>query len=236
MRNANSLIVLALAALSFAAPAEASTRVFRLHNHPSNALLPPMYGFRWDNLFGTGGEYTFSFDHNDGSELADVRLTYDTSANTIRIAGRAYGGKDIGSAWHATQRGWINIDFTYRASVHSGVDNKNLVAGNDYYVTAMNPTNNGGFSLDGWGGNLVVNMIDKFGTDDGYSFAWDNDYDSKGNQSVANNPLIWSGDGWVTTPDMQMISGSRDWIFIGDELIPLPVRETTWGAIKSLLP
>lgn len=221
---------LAAACLLFAAgQASAATRVFLLHDHPNGQLNPPTYGFRWDNLFGAGGQHTFSFDHTDGMETAEVTLVYDDVQNTIRIYGRAYGGKDIGGGWDPVEQGWIDIDFTYRDNVHADVDNKNLVPGDDFYVIAESPNNNGFFMLDGWGGNLTVNMVDKWSSADGYSFGFDNDADSKGNPAIIGDPTIFSGDGWVAPP-----SGSRDFIFIGEEITHTPVEATTWGAVKKL--
>lgn len=224
-------ILLASALMILAStPAQAGITQFLLHDHPNGQVNPPSYGFRFDDLFGGGGIYTFSFDYADINENADVRLDYDDVQNTIRIYGRAFGGKDTGTAWDPLESGWITIDFTYNVNVNANVDNSALALGDDYYVTNESPSNSGSFVLDGWGGDITVNISDKFSGADGHSFGFDNDYDSKGNATIANDPLIYSGDGWLAPPG----GSARDWIFIGEMMTPLPVEQSTWGSLKRV--
>ncbi len=215
-----------LAAALMAAPAFAGVTMFTLHDHPNGQINPPSYGLRLDDLLGSG-QFTFSFDYVDGSGAAGVTLTHDDVAGTIRISGRAFGGKDLGAGWDPATRGWVNIDFLYTTNVavrNSCAD----PTGDDVYVTGMSASNSGTVTLDGWGGNQVFNFTDK-SDDTGCSFTFDNDSDSKGNATVANNPSIWSGNGWL----MPVSSGSRDWLFIG-EMNSLRAQSATWGKVKSL--
>jgi hypothetical protein len=209
-----------------AVPAFAGVTVFQLHDHPNGAVNPPSYGLRIDDLLASG-EYTFSFDYVDGDGAASVTLTYDDVLGTIRIMGRAYGGRDIGGSWDASARGWVDLDFLYDTSV-SERDNCAGAAGNDVYVTGMSATNGGTVTLDGWGGSGVHAFTDK-ADGSGCTFTFDNDSDSKGNATIAGDPSIWSGNGWL----MPVTSGSRDWLFIG-EMMALPVEDASWGGVKTL--
>lgn len=212
------LIVVAL-------PASAGVTLFNCHDHPNGQIVPPTYGLRLDYLLDNG-RYTFSFDYADGSGSAGVTLTHDDVLGTVRIFGRAYGGKDIGGSWDPAARGWIDIDFTYTTNV-TVRDNCAGAAGNDVHVLSESALNAGTFTLDGWGGNQVFAFTDK--ADAGCSFNFDNDSDSKGNAGIANNPAIWSADGWL----MPGVNGSRDWIFIA-EMATVPTRTITWGQVKSM--
>lgn len=186
---------------------------FICHNHPDGDMAPPTYGLRLDDLLGEG-QYTFSFDYSDDIESARVTLTYDAALNTIQIAGRAYGGKVESGDWAASERGWITFDFTYTSAV--GVyDNCARDAGNDLYVGGASSLNSGTFTLDGWGDDASFSFIDR-ANEGGCSFIFDNDWDSKGNAEIANDPNIWSASGWL----QPSTSGQRDWIFTAEPYIP----------------
>jgi hypothetical protein len=189
-------------------------------------VSPPLYGLRLDNLLGSG-PYTFSFDYSDANGTAGVTLEYDSTANEIHIQGRAYGGKDVGGAYDAVEKGWIDIDFTYRLNIIVA-DKDNGDPGNDLYVTQAHAQNNGTITLDGWGGNQVFNLQDKQG--DSHSFVFDNDDDHKNNAGFAANPLVWSGTGWL----MGAGSGTRDWTFWAEEMAAVPVEEQSWTDVKEI--
>jgi hypothetical protein len=200
--------------------------LFSLSDHPNGDRVPPTYGLRIDDLVGDG-DFTFSFDYIDQTGSSNVVLTYDDSSGEIRIYGRAYGGKDTGTDWDPALSGWINIDFYYRDDV---VESDNCAGdpGDDLYVTSENANNNGTISLDGWGGDQVFNFSGKAdGT--GCAFILDNDTDSKGNFTIANDPNLWSGSGWLKPPT----SGARDWLFVAS-MVTVPVRDVSWGHIKNL--
>ena len=92
--------------------------VYQLHNHPDAARQPPPYGLRLDELYnvdtGDVDRFTFDFDH----ALSDVRLAYNTAADSIHIYGRMVGGRDLGTDWAVDQYlGLYYIDFTYSVGV-----------------------------------------------------------------------------------------------------------------------
>jgi hypothetical protein len=187
-------------------------QTFLCHDHPQGLLAPPTYGLRIDNLIGEG-EYTFSFDYTDGVETARVLLTYDETLAQIRIAGRAYGGLLDGGAWSPEASGWIDIDFVYTNSV-AVYDNCARDTGDDLYVTAADAFNTGTFTLDGWGGDASFSFIDR-ADEHGCSFVFDNDWDSKGIDDIADDPAIWSAAGWLQPGT----SGNRDWLFIATRYV-----------------
>ncbi len=191
----------------YGAPLEDSAvQTFQCHDHPKGDMAPPTYGLRIDDLLGEG-EYTFSFDYADQTETARVLMTYDKTLHQIHIAGRAYGGKVESGAWSPSSRGWIDIDFTYTRSINV-YDNCAHDAGDDLYVTGASAVNTGTFTLDGWGGNASFSFIDR-ANENGCTFSFDNDWDSKGVAEIANDPNIWSASGWL----QPSTSGSRDWLF-----------------------
>ncbi len=227
MRRSIRALILSSLLVAVALPAAAGITVYNCHNHPNGQIIPPAYGLRIDYLLGNG-MYTFSFDYVDGSGAAAVTLTHDDVLGTIHIFGRAFGGKDIGGTWDATEKGWIDIDFTYTVNV-SARDNCAGASGNDLHVIQESASNSGTFHLDGWGGNQTFAFSDKE-DDEGCSFNFDNDWDSKGNASVANNPSIWSAAGWFSPAN---VNGSRDWVFIAEQAT-VSTTQTTWGHVKSL--
>ena len=146
----------------------------------------------------------------------------------MHIYGRAYGGKDTGTGWLASQRGWINIDFTFTTNV-AQVDDCPGTPGNDIYV-GQSASNAGTVELDSWGGGGTYNFTDKANVT-GCSFVFDNDTDSKGNGSISGDPSIWSGSGWLMP--VAPHGGARDWLFIG-EMLTVPTENSTWGSVKEL--
>lgn len=226
-RQLRALLLSSALLIAVALPATAGITVYNCHDHPNGQIVPPTYGLRIDYLLDNG-RYTFSFDYSNGGGTAGVTLTHDDVLGTIRIFGRAYGGKDLGGSWDPAARGWINIDFTYTTNV-STRDNCAGAAGNDVHVLSESALNSGTFTLDGWGGNQVFVFTDE-ADDEGCSFNFDNDWDSKGNAAIANNPAIWSAAGWLKPSD---INGSRDWLFIADAAT-VPAQLCTWGHVKSM--
>jgi hypothetical protein len=206
--------------------AHATLHMYMLTNHPNGSEVPPAYGLRLDDLVGEG-EFTFSFEHIDGTGSAMMTLTYDDVLGEIRIYGRAYGGKDTGTGWDATLQGWVDIDFTYSDNVFIADDCAGAL-GNDLYVSGESANNNGTVTLDGWGGDAVFDFEGK-ADGSGCSFIFDNDTDSKGNSSIANDLTLFSGSGWLKPPT----SGARDWLFVG-HMMTVPVRDMSWGALKAL--
>jgi hypothetical protein len=191
---------------------EANVSYWLCHDHPDGSASPPLYGLRIEGLL-EDGPYTFSFDYEDESERARVVLAYDEDLQQIRITGRAYGGRVVDDEWGASSRGWIDIDFTY--TTHIAVkDDCGALAGDDLYVTAESSANQGTVALDGWGGDFVFPCSDRSGENNGCSFIFDNDYDSKGNAAIADDLSIWSASGWIHPG----ASGPRDWLFIAERI------------------
>lgn len=199
--------------LRYGATPDESIQTFVCHDHPEGVIAPPTYGLRIDDLLGEG-QYTFSFDYSDGVEDALVTLTYDETNATIRIAGRAYGGLVEGDDWSASARGWIDIDFTYTSGV-AVFDNCARETGDDLFVTGASSLNTGTFTLDGWGENASFSFIDR-ANEGGCSFTFDNDWDSKGVDEIANDPNIWSAAGWL----QPSTTGDRDWVFTATRYTP----------------
>jgi len=186
--------------------------VYVCHDHPDGSAAPPSYGLRLDKLLGDG-KYTFSFDYADETESARVTLSYDADASEITISGRAYGGKVEQGFLAPSQSGWIDIDFTYAANVMM-VNGCGQGEGDDLYVVAQSSENRGTIELDGWGDDAVFEVTDK-GDTSGCSFDLDNDRDSKDNESIANDPTVWSATGWLQPNN----GGATDWLFIAEEEI-----------------
>lgn len=223
------LLAIGLAAV-VAAPASAAVTTYTLFNHSAGNAQPPPYGLRIDDLIDDG-DYTFDFEYTDGTETALMKLDYDDTAMTVHIYGRAYGGKDTGSGYDATQQGWINVDFTYTTNVIQA-DNAAGDPGNDIYVTAESPLNAGTLELDGWGGNVTFDLMDKQGDND-HSFRFDNDFDPR-DAAAAANPMIQSATGWVDIPGVPLNGGSRDWLFFAEVDAPTSVESSSWGSLKGM--
>ena len=60
-------------------------------------------------------------------------------------------------------------------------------------------------------GDALRTLGDK-ADDSGCSFILDNDTDSKGNESLADDPSVWSGSGWFRPRK----NGARDWLFTAE--------------------
>jgi len=209
-------------------PAGAALDTYTLKNHPDGALNPPPYGLRLDDLIDDA-RYTFDFEYVDATGKALMKLDYDGA--TIRIHGRAYGGKDTGSGYDAVQRGWVDIDFIYTRNVIRA-DNTAGTPGDDLYVIGAASLNAGIIRLDGWGGNATFPLFDKFSDDEGNSFRFDNDFDPRDPIAEAD-PLITSGAGWVDIPGVPS-GGARDWLFQGEQDAPVSVESRSWAEIKTI--
>lgn len=214
---------LVFAALLFLPAAEAFGQVYALHDHPDGAVAPPTYGLRIDDLL-SDAVYTFSFDYPG----AAVFLTYDAIGASFTIQGSAYGGKIVSNSYDVTEQGWIDIDFTYSADVVESDDCAGVL-GDDIHVTSESVLNGGSVTLVGWGGSGVHQFTGK-ANGAGCAFLFDNDSDSKGNATIANDPDVYSGSGWVQPG---AASGYRDWLFTGIEQTT-GNEEASWGSLKEL--
>ncbi|MCI0451561.1 MAG: pyridoxal-phosphate dependent enzyme, partial [Candidatus Latescibacteria bacterium] len=84
----------------------------------------------------------------------------------------------------------------------------------DVYVTGASALNPATFTLDGWGGNASFSYIDR-ANEDGCSFSFDNDWDSKGVDDIAHDLSVWSATGWF----QPVAEGNRDWLFIATPVV-----------------
>mgnify|MGYP001793387489 CR=1 FL=1 len=101
--SAGAVLALTLAAAS---PAEATTTVYALHDHPDGSASPPYeYGLRMDSL-----SKFWSFENG-----ASATLTYDDVGLTAKIEGTAVestGNGNFGSLW--------DLEYTLSGIVDSG--------------------------------------------------------------------------------------------------------------------
>jgi len=220
----------------FATSTFASIQKFRLFDHPNGGAADPTYGLRLDNLLSMDGEYTFSFDQPN----AAMFLEYDSTAETIRIFGQAFGGLDIGSVWDPDYATLWDIDFTYTANVSLDTDGN----GDDFVVNPDNPNNSGTITAAiVTSATSAINQGDSYSLVDfngdpskGFSFKF-NDIDQHRIDAGPDNDGRFVGWGWVNHSDEPHVAAS-DWLFTGIA-IPEPttfaVPEPTTFIVWSLL-
>ena len=222
-------------------PFSASAAVFhyKLNDHPGGELVNPGYGLRLDGLYGSiNNDFTFSFD----APGTGMNLFYDDHANTVRIAGRAYGGIDIGPSWDTNNVGFVDIDFTYRQNIVTtgtgmiGTDlediglrttghSQNLVTGNYGTITLATGA---GSSWTGASAGDEFTMVDQQSS--GYSFAFNNfdDYRLAGHPGFAG-PETFVGWGWLnhwqTGDAPRGHIYASDWLFTGTYVPEITITE-----------
>lgn len=220
------------------APSTAQATVFQflLSDHPDGGLAPPKYGLRLDGLYGgTGNDFTFSFN----APGTGMTLLYDDQANTVRIAGRAYGGIDLGgnnNTWDALNVGFIDIDFTYRQNLVTtgsgtfGTDTENLGVKITGDAQTVGTGNSGTVTLAagvwGIGGEAIGDefvLVDQ--SNGSYSFQLNNFDDYRlGGHPGYGGPDTFVGWGWLNhwaagAPPQPHIYSS-DWLFTAQLLTP----------------
>lgn len=222
----------AAVALVFAAgaatSAEAASTTYVLSNHPNGGVAPPHYGLRLDDLSGSG-DFTFSFDPNDG---ADMRLVYDDVLGTIEISGTVYGGKDAGLAYDPNFVGFWSVAFTYSTNV--------VEVGNGLVVTPEDPSNNGTIEFvsgTGWSPGETFQLTD-FRGGNANSFLLLSD----GHRLSGDNSTI-VGRGWVNHDgdgDLAKHNYASDWLFVATEvppitpgggIVPEPTAVVVWAGV-----
>ncbi|MGE0482042.1 MAG: hypothetical protein AB7Q17_16390 [Phycisphaerae bacterium] len=178
-----------------------------LRNHPDGAERPPLYGLRLDELYNaTSGHDVFTFDFENTASA--VFLDYDGS--TVRIFGRSFGGRDVGSAYaNDSYRGLYDIDFTYAVGV-------GLATGDDdVWVDGPNHANTG--SIRGPNGALIGLWDERGGNP--YSFRLGDENNDLGHRGFAGT----SGWGWLNHGSADRHVYSSDFIFtVGAQVIPEP--------------
>lgn len=198
--------------VSLAIPAEAAILQYQLHNHPDALVGPPGYGARIDELFNaTGGLDHFTFDFNHAQ--SNMRLNYDTTAQTIRIFGQAMGGRDIGTS-HANDGylGLYEFSFLYTIGVEP------VPGDDDIWCDPPQDGQNSGFiQAPPSAGGQSFNLIDKGVMMHGYTLRFGNENNDLGHRGFPG----LSGWGWFEIVGAMNPGVKRDWIFTG-ELIPEP--------------
>lgn len=221
------------AIVAFSLPTQAIAQpvvTYSLFNHGDASASPPPYGLTLNKLIDNDHRCTFDFEYSDANGTSDMKLDYDPMTNTIRIHGRVYGGMDVGDAYDAVEQGWADVDFTYRDNIIVA-DNADGDPGNDLYVIAESPNNNGTIELDGWGGNQTFNLEDKWSSDVENSFSFDDDYDPR-DPPAGTDPSIISGFGWLRIPGTNI--SSRDWVFQAMQDEPTSIDASSFGTLKAL--
>lgn len=200
-----ALAVCAAALSSGALAATITPGMYLLDNHPDGNAVPPPYGLRLDELYDvTSGHDIFSFDFAHPS--SDMRLDYDSGAQTIDIYGTIYGGRDNGGAYAAdAYLGVYTVSFRYDVGV-------GMVPGDDDVWANPAGGSNFGSILTPLGHSIP--LADK--SNGTFTFRLGDEDDDLGHRG---HPGI-SGFGWLMAGGA-MVSGDQDWLFTAT-LIPEP--------------
>lgn len=203
----------------------------------------PHYCFRADGVLGIGSPVTFSCE----GPGTGVRLDYDdndtgtSNDDSVHIFGTMFGGLDVGTAYDATDSGFVEIDFTY-------TENIALAPGIDITVSpesARPAANNSGTLefLSDWPAGIAgttVNLVDEDGGK-AFAFKFNNYSDSKGcGLILCVDPNLWHGWGWLNYDGPSAPSGfpdnhvsATDWLFIA-ERVPERVPESSSLALLGI--
>lgn len=184
-----------------------SQGLYTLHNHPDGSAQPPLYGLRLDELYNaTSGRDIFTFDFDDARSSMSMVVT----ANTVRIYGVVWGGRDTGTSYAVEPTtGLYTVDFLYDIGVVSVAGDDDLgvlqAASRQNHGTITSPTND------------VIALVDE-AMDHEYGFRLGDEDNDLGHRGFAGI----SGWGWLTHgPDPDAHVASSDWIFTAT-LVPTP--------------
>ncbi|MEM9586988.1 MAG: hypothetical protein AAGA03_06870 [Planctomycetota bacterium] len=198
---------------------------FNLKNHPDGNAAPPTYGLRLDGLAASNSIFTFDFDHVD----SDVKLHFDVDANTIQIAGQAYGGRDAGGSYaNDSHLGVYDIEFTYGVNVTGDLVNGLTVVPEDRKA----PFDNIG-RITAPGGT-IYNLIDEGGRNDENDAFYFADTTHRGH-------VGWNGWGWLNhvedsdqdpstwnfATDYNSHIAASDWLFTAEPTPPNEIPNDT---------
>lgn len=204
---------------------------FRLSDHPDGAMRPPTYGLRLDGLVGgdSNDEFTFTFNHSE----AELYLTLDQDASTVRIYGTVYGGRDSGSSYDPGLVGTWEVDFLYDTSlaVSAGGDGKT----ND--ITVLPGAGNTGtltfLSGAGLSPGTQFNLVDEAGSN-AFSFKFNDEENHRYAGAPAGTFVGW---GWLNhAPAPETPQGhiyDSDWLFTGTQ-VPEPASCLIWSTLAVL--
>lgn len=207
MRFAITAVVAAIGLSPFSPAATITSGVYTLANHPDGAEAPPYYGLRLDELYNATPAhdvFSFDFEHPQSS----VVLVYNSVAQTIRIFGNAYGGRDVGGSYaNDAYLGVYHFDFLYNQGV-------GLVPGDDdIWSNTANHANSGYIQTPL---SDTIGLVDEWMD---YSFRFGDENNDAGHRGFAGI----SGWGWLSygfAPPYQHVEFS-DWLFTAT-LIPEP--------------
>lgn len=197
---------------AMATQSQAAQFTFQLQNHPDGNIRPPLYGARLDELFNvTGAIDSFTFDFNHAS--SNMKLIYDTTAQTIHIFGQSQGGRDTGTTYaNDAYLGIYQFNFLYNFGVGP-------VPGDDdiWSKPASDFLNKGTVIAPLSAGGQTFNLVDKGLAMNGYTFRFGDENNGLGHRGF--NGL--SGWGWMEINNAMNGNATRDWLFTG-VLVPEP--------------
>lgn len=170
---------------------------YRLANHPDGTAAEPFYGMRLDELFDVtpSSPDIFSFDF----EAPGTAVFMDYDGATIRIHGRAFGGRDAGDSYDPAWKSFIDIDFTYTV-VHAADGDDDLI------VVTPSGTNSGTVT---WVNTGEIIPIYDYAGDFGFTFRFGNEDDDQGHRGFDG----LSGWGWLNHRDPDVHQPASDWFF-----------------------
>lgn len=226
VRGAIGVIALAGIAPATAHGAILSTGLHRLHNAPAaNDIEPPPYGARLDELYdatlGVPDDFTFDFDYTSPTfsalMLIDVQPT-TPGRYTLTIAGKAWGGRDIGGVYANDQyRGEYEFYFQYLVGVKDHYNGDD-----DIIVDPMDFTDAQGTANTGWVktplGDTIPLADDKGLPSPGFSLRIGDEDDDLGHDGETGI----SGWGWLKHGSPLVNHPQSDWIFTVDPQIWVP--------------
>lgn len=223
--------IIATALLIPAGSAYAAVIVFQLESHPGGNVSPPPYGLRLDGLFdgNTNEEWTFDF----SDPQSDMKMWVDTIANTITIAGQAYGGRDAGAGYDPILSGVWDISFVYSTNVMIDTSNPPWL---DIESSPEAPLDNNGsitplFNAVAGGFNIVAGVA--IALEQEKEFYFNNIEDHRLDGSGLSGPETYVGWGWLNSGDSPHIDAS-DWLFTAT-VIPVPAAVWLFGSALGLL-
>jgi len=190
-----------------AAGAIISQGLYALHNHPDGNANPPAYGLKLAELYNVTADHDdFTFDFDDARSSMSMVVT----ANTLRIFGVVWGGRDIGTAYAVEPTtGLYSVDFLYDIGVVpvAGDDDLGVLqaASHQNHGTITTPLND------------IIALVDEAG-DHAYGFRLGDDDNDLGHRGFAGI----SGWGWLThgpNPDNHI--ADSDWLFTAVQ-VPTP--------------
>lgn len=229
VRGAIGFIALAGIAPTWSQAAILSTGLHQLHNHPDADIDPPPYGARLDELYdatlGLPDDFTFDFDYKSGPfnalMLIDVEPAATSGYYTLTITGKAWGGRDVGTAYAADQyQGIYEFYFQYVVGAKDAFGDDDIIVDPTDYTGQVAGTKNEGYVKTPLGDTIYLTDAVGDGGNSQISLRLGNEDDDQGHRGF---PGI-SGWGWLKHGSPPVNVSQSDWIFTVDpeEYIPAP--------------